>query len=319
MKRVCLLLLSVLVPALLVVPVARAGPALPSPTSWPLPGDRLVLRGFEPPEQAWGSGNRGLDLAALAASSVHAVAAGTITFAGQVGGQSVVVVTHGAVRTTYVPVRPEVAVGDRVEAGERLGVLEGSHCADQPCLHLGLLAGDTYLDPMELFTTDDSRTPRIGDDPVRLLPGDVADQMRERLHARTGEHGFLLPVDGPITSPYGLRTHPVTGERKLHDGTDFAASCGTGVAAPANGVVTTVEYDTALGRRVVIDHGLVAGLHIVTALNHLSTQDVTVGQQVMAGQRVGAVGTTGYSTGCHLHLMVWQDGWLIDPMSWFSR
>ncbi len=317
MKRILVVALLVLAQVVLVAPTARAGPALPSPTSWPLPGAPLVLRGFEPPEEAWGSGNRGLDLAATAGSSVHAVATGTVTFAGQVGGRPVVVVTHGAVRTTYVPVRPEVAVGDRVRPGDRLGVLEGSHCADQPCLHLGLLAGDTYLDPMELFTTDDSRTPRIGDGPVRLMPGSVAEQLRERIRSRTGGHGFLLPVDGPITSRYGMRTHPVTGEVKLHDGTDFAAPCGTAVAAPADGVVTAVEYDFALGQRIVIDHGHVDGSHIQTALNHLSSQNVTRGQRVTAGQRVGAVGSTGYSTGCHLHLMVWQDGWLIDPLDWF--
>lgn len=318
MRRIFALAMVLLVFA--AVPVAQAGPTLPTPTSWPptswpLSGDRVVLRGFEPPEQPWGAGNRGLDLAAAAGSSVHAVAAGTVTFTGQVGGQLVVVITHGPVRTTYVPVRAAVAVGERVSPGQRIGGLDGSHCPDQPCLHLGLIAGDTYLDPMELFATP-GEVPG-SDAPVRLLPEGVAQELRERLQSRTGRYGFVLPVAGPVTSEYGMRTHPVTGEYKLHDGTDFGAACGTPVVAPADGVVTAVEYDFALGLRVVIDHGIVAEASIVTALNHLSAQAVSVGQRVVTGQRVGAVGTTGHSTGCHLHLMVWQDGWLINPMDWF--
>lgn len=325
-----LLSLGLLVPAV-PVPQARAAPVeVGSSGVWPLPGPRQVLRGFEPPTTPWGAGNRGLDLAGVAGSPVRAVAEGTVSFAGQVGGQPVVVVTHGALRTTYTPVRAEVAVGARVSAGDRIGRLEGSHCPDQPCLHLGLLAGEDYLDPSVLFTT--ATTGRSGrDDPVRLLPEDVVDQVRRRAAQRrssggsvpgsirggAGAHGFVLPVVGPISSGFGMRTHPVTGVHKLHDGTDLAASCGTPVVAPADGVVRTVDHHPALGLRVVIDHGEVAGRQVQTGLNHLSAQDVTVGQRVVAGQLVGAVGTTGWSTGCHLHLMVWLDGQVVDPMTWF--
>ncbi len=129
---------------------------------------------------------------------------------------------------------------------------------------------------------------------------------------------FLRPVDGPITSPYGMRLHPVLGYWKLHDGTDFGASCDTPIRAAQDGVVAEKYYNSGYGNRLMIDHGRFDGKYVTTGYNHASRYVVGIGQKVSRGQVIGYVGSTGYSTGCHLHLMVWENGSVVDPMArWF--
>lgn len=128
---------------------------------------------------------------------------------------------------------------------------------------------------------------------------------------------FSMPVNGPITSSYGMRLHPVLGYWKLHDGTDFGVGCGTPIHAPYSGRVSEKYYNAGYGNRLLIDHGRVNGSYITTAYNHAIRYTVGVGQYVSKGQTIGYVGTTGYSTGCHLHLMAWKNGSMINPMSWF--
>ncbi|MVA77450.1 peptidoglycan DD-metalloendopeptidase family protein [Auraticoccus sp. F435] len=128
---------------------------------------------------------------------------------------------------------------------------------------------------------------------------------------------FSMPVNAPITSKYGMRLHPVTGIYKLHDGTDFGAGCGVPIRAPYSGTVTERYYNAGYGNRLLIDHGKVRGSYITTSYNHATSYSVGVGDRVSKGQVIGYVGTTGYSTGCHLHLMVWKNGSMINPMSWF--
>ncbi|OYO19434.1 peptidase M23 [Enemella dayhoffiae] len=130
-------------------------------------------------------------------------------------------------------------------------------------------------------------------------------------------HGFIFPTNAPITSSFGMRLHPVLGYWKLHDGTDFGAGCGTPLRAAADGVVTEKYYNAGYGNRLMIDHGKVDGRYVTTGYNHAINYNVNVGQRVTKGQVIGSVGTTGYSTGCHLHLMVWLDGDLSNPMSWY--
>ncbi|MFD0867001.1 M23 family metallopeptidase, partial [Tessaracoccus lubricantis] len=130
---------------------------------------------------------------------------------------------------------------------------------------------------------------------------------------------FIRPVDGRLTSKYGMRLHPVLGYRKLHDGTDFGAPCGAPIRAAAAGVVTERYYNAGYGNRLMIDHGLVRGSYVTTGYNHATRYIVGVGSRVKQGQVIGYVGSTGYSTGCHLHLMVWQNGRVVNPMAgWFN-
>ena len=130
-------------------------------------------------------------------------------------------------------------------------------------------------------------------------------------------HGFSYPVSAPITSPYGMRLHPVTHIWKLHDGTDFGAGCGTAIYAAYSGRVAESYYNAGYGNRLMIDHGMVDGRYVTTGYNHAIRYVVSVGQHVRQGQLIGYVGTTGYSTGCHLHLMVWLDGSVVNPMTWY--
>ncbi|HET6625504.1 MAG TPA: M23 family metallopeptidase [Nocardioidaceae bacterium] len=147
-------------------PVASAADGLTPPSGtthvWPLDPRPEVAEGFAPPTQEWGAGHRGVDLRGSPGQAVRAARDGTVTFAGMLAGRGVVVVDHGATRTTYEPVDASVAVGDRVRAGQRIGSLGlfGSHCWPRACLHWGLIEGETYLDPLSL----------VGAGPVRLLP-----------------------------------------------------------------------------------------------------------------------------------------------------
>jgi murein DD-endopeptidase MepM/ murein hydrolase activator NlpD len=129
-------------------------------------------------------------------------------------------------------------------------------------------------------------------------------------------NGLILPVNGPVTSPYGMRQHPITGEYKLHTGVDLGAPCGTPVKAAANGRVLSAGFDRAYGYRIVIRHGRINGKDVTTTYNHQNRLGVSAGANVQQGQVIGSVGSTGYSTGCHMHFEVLVNGSFVNPMSW---
>jgi murein DD-endopeptidase MepM/ murein hydrolase activator NlpD len=133
-----------------------------------------------------------------------------------------------------------------------------------------------------------------------------------------GDSGGTLsrPVSGPITSPYGMRKHPITGVYKLHDGTDFGVGCGTPIKAAASGTILQQYFNSAYGNRVILNNGVKRGVSVVTTYNHLSRFAVRAGAKVQRGQVIGYVGSTGYSTGCHLHFMVLSNGKTVNPMGW---
>lgn len=125
------------------------------------------------------------------------------------------------------------------------------------------------------------------------------------------------PVTGTyITSPYGMRFHPILHIWELHDGTDFHAMCGTPVYAAADGRVTSEYFNTGYGNRMILDHGFVDGVSLWTSYNHLTSFVASAGEQVSRGELIAYSGTTGYSTGCHLHFMVYVNGSTVDPMGW---
>ena len=133
-----------------------------------------------------------------------------------------------------------------------------------------------------------------------------------------GDGVFQRPSDGPITSPYGMRVHPVTGVYKLHSGTDFGAPCGASAVAASGGTVEAASYAGAYGNQVTISHGVINGMDVETTYSHLSAFAVSPGDTVSGGEQIGSVGTTGSSTGCHLHWEVLVNGEFTDPMSWLS-
>lgn len=132
-----------------------------------------VERVFDPPEQEWGAGHRGVDLVAPAGSPVLSPGPGVVTFAGQVALRGVVVVTHpDGLRSSLEPVAASVPVGTAVTAGATIGVVEGAqandgdgttanHCAPRSCVHWGVRRGERYLDPLSLLDRP----------PIVLLPG----------------------------------------------------------------------------------------------------------------------------------------------------
>ncbi len=135
--------------------------------------------------------------------------------------------------------------------------------------------------------------------------------------SRSAPHHAIWPVIAPITSPYGMRFHPILHIWELHDGTDFGASCGTPILSPYAGTITQEYYNVGYGNRLIIDNGKIDGKYVTTSTNHAERYIVHVGQHVKQGQVLGYVGQTGYATGCHLHLMVWLNGTMVNPMTWF--
>jgi len=117
-------------------------------------------------------------------------------------------------------------------------------------------------------------------------------------------------VNGRITSPYGWRIHPVWGGRRFHTGVDIAAPTGTPIHACDDGRVIFAGWRGATGKTVIIDHG--SGWS--TSYGHCSKIYVSVGEVVSAGQTIAAVGTTGVSTGPHVHWMVYRNGRHINPL-----
>ncbi|XAS64683.1 M23 family metallopeptidase [Micrococcaceae bacterium Sec5.8] len=131
--------------------------------------------------------------------------------------------------------------------------------------------------------------------------------------ASTGVLGAPLD-DLKTASPFGYRVSPITGgSGEFHRGQDYAAQCGTTVHAAASGTVTfTGWHPYGGGNRVVVDHG--NGLE--TTYNHLSSASVIVGQTLARGDVLALSGTTGASTGCHLHFEVMVNGEVVDPTGW---
>lgn len=131
----------------------------------------------------------------------------------------------------------------------------------------------------------------------------------------SGEWKAPLPADALLPgSPYGMRVHPITGASRMHEGTDFAAPQGTRLYSMSSGEVVHAGVMGGYGNLVIVDHG--GG--ITTRYAHMSSIGVKTGQTVKAGQSVGAVGSTGQSTGAHLHLEVRVREEPVDPLPWLK-
>lgn len=310
----CLLAFWTVATVLAPVPAMAGPPGLLRP----VPGE--LVRAFDAPAGPYSAGHRGADLLAPPGTAVLAAADGVVAFVGVVAGRPTVSIDHStggdSWRTTYQPVHGTVRAGQRVSRGDRIGWTTASQECASGCLHWGLRRGhDEYLDPMAWLSADG----------VRLLPADARPAeavgtapaglmaMLRSQPMPASSSGLVRPVSGPTTSPFGMRLHPVLHVWKLHDGMDFGVPCGTPVGSAAAGRVVLVEHNIAYGLRVIVDHGTVGGRSIRTSYNHLSSTNVGMGQAVTQRQAIGAVGSTGYSTGCHLHLMTWVNGAITNP------
>jgi len=127
----------------------------------------------------------------------------------------------------------------------------------------------------------------------------------------TGQMSY--PSDGEITSGFGWRMHPILGYQRFHSGVDFGADYGSTIRAADRGVVIFAGWYGGYGNAVIIDHGN----NITTLYGHSSGLYVSEGQAIERGQPIAAVGSTGLSTGPHLHFEVRQNGEPVDPMAYF--
>lgn len=121
-----------------------------------------------------------------------------------------------------------------------------------------------------------------------------------------------VPISAALTSGFGSRRHPILGVTRMHNGVDFGAGSGTPVIAAGEGEVVWAGSRGGYGNTVIIDHGNT----LATLYAHMSSVSVGVGQTVTRGQQVGAVGSTGLSTGPHLHFEVRQSGTPVNPLSY---
>jgi len=293
--RIALALLTMTGLAVVGNPIALAD----SGHAWPISGP--VVRGFDPPQSSYGAGHRGVDIGAPAGTPVASAADGIVTFVGVIDGVPMVTVTHGDVRTTYQPVAPTVSTGQAVGAGQTIGTLLASH-GSTTSLHFGVLLGETYLDPLSWLGGQATQRVRL------LADGTKVPEVARAAPQHSGIAGGW-PVSGPVTSGYGWRYHPILHTLLFHDGIDIGAPCGTPVTTPWPGTVVTAATSSSLGNYAVIANSN----GITSTYAHLSAISVGVGAIVAGGQQIGLVGTTGLSTGCHLHFATARGGAGFDP------
>jgi murein DD-endopeptidase MepM/ murein hydrolase activator NlpD len=206
---------------------------------------------------------------------------------------------------------------DRVEGRQTntLSAMEESY--DAKARRIRAVLADVGLDPTK--ATDATGGPFI---PYRLPTNagpferqvyriNVVRAQVERLSATVGAVPLRKPVDGEIdtTSGFGVRIDPFIGRPAMHTGLDFRGDTGEAIHVTAGGTVTSAGWSGGYGRMVEVDHG--NGLS--TRYGHMSEIDVKVGQVLKAGQSVGRLGSTGRSTGPHLHYETRIDGEAVDP------
>jgi murein DD-endopeptidase MepM/ murein hydrolase activator NlpD len=198
--------------------------------------------------------------------------------------------------------------------GERVSGLAGVNMADfrQPAGQGGALIDARPLSMEELQSTlaqlEQSSGQKV--DLLTVLESRLIDQKIGKMMLPTQQ-----PVaNAPLGSPFGWRIDPFTGRSALHTGMDFEAQQGTPILAAAGGVVVTQELHPAYGNMVEIDHGN----NLITRYAHASRVFVKQGDLVKRGQKIAAVGTTGRSTGPHLHFEVLVQGVPQDPQKFLS-
>lgn len=155
---------------------------------------------------------------------------------------------------------------------------------------------------------------------IKALEAAVAEE-RKRLAAEQGRRydGGMFTFPAPsmtrVSDDYGYRIHPILGTQQFHNGVDLAAPGGSPILAAYNGRVVAADYSATMGNYIMIDHGD----SLYTIYMHASALYVSKGQEVSKGQKIAAVGTTGRSTGNHLHFSVRKNGNYVSPWNYISR
>jgi murein DD-endopeptidase MepM/ murein hydrolase activator NlpD len=179
--------------------------------------------------------------------------------------------------------------------------------------------GDTLLKissvqdiPLEvILDANDIQSDTINPGTVLFLPG--ARMRAEDLKMALGEL-FIYPIRGRLTSPFGWRHDPFTGERRYHAAVDLAANTGTPIKAAMDGRVSMVGVNSVYGKYIILTHS--NGYQTLYA--HMNVTSVRQGAYVNQGARIGEVGSTGYSTGPHLHFAVYKNGRALNPLEFLN-
>jgi murein DD-endopeptidase MepM/ murein hydrolase activator NlpD len=138
------------------------------------------------------------------------------------------------------------------------------------------------------------------------------------LSTPVSKSGWLAPSNARRSSPFGWRVHPIYHTRKLHAGMDFAAACGSAVKATKDGTVLATTSNSSAGNKLIVGHGTSGGHVMTSSYHHLQRFAVSTGQHVKQGQTIAYVGTTGSSTGCHLHFEIHEDGTAVNPVNYIG-
>jgi murein DD-endopeptidase MepM/ murein hydrolase activator NlpD len=171
---------------------------------------------------------------------------------------------------------------------------------------LGSIAEKFRAETAAIETVNELFSDTVHPGTVLFIPGAKMDW--DQLQEINGDL-FIWPVRSYITSPYGYRKSPFTGLRQFHSGMDIGAPAGTPIRAAMPGRVTTAGWDNSFGNYVVISHH--AGYRTLYA--HMSVIRTRAGAVVNTGERIGDVGSTGLSTGPHLHFTVYKNGVTVNP------
>jgi murein DD-endopeptidase MepM/ murein hydrolase activator NlpD len=170
----------------------------------------------------------------------------------------------------------------------------------------------TYNVPLEvILDANDIRSDAINEGDVFFIPG--ARMPPDALRLSLGDM-FIFPVRRSITSGYGWRADPFTGEQRFHNGIDLRANIGTPIRAAMDGTVVDVGFNREYGNYIILSHH--GGYQTLYA--HLSTFNVRRGDRVIQGNKIGEVGNTGRSTGPHLHFSVFRNGRHVNPLDLLS-
>ncbi len=274
----------------------------PASTSSPAPAASLLLTPTPPPprlELSASQARQGTVVLAVAVPAPEGLVAV------ELGGRRYLTVREGNAVLAYLPVPLDQHLGTY-----QVTLLENGRAVDQRPLEVvdgGYPREQLFLPPAT----------------ASLLADVAAVQEEQRLLAvaygsftaqRLWQGAWHMPVDGPISDPFGVRRSINGGPYTPHTGTDLAVAEGTPVLAPAGGRVVLARELHLRGLSVVVDHG--AG--VISGYHHLSEVSVQEGQTVQAGQELGKVGSTGLAGGPHLHWEVVVSGVRVDPMAWLQ-
>ncbi len=177
---------------------------------------------------------------------------------------------------------------------------------------LGRIAAAWGIPVTAILDANDLATETITAGQSLFLPG--ARMRSDELKKALGEL-FIYPIRGKLTSRFGWRNDPFTGARRFHAALDLAADTGTPVKAAQDGKVSAVGVSPVYGNYVIVTHS--GGYQTMYA--HLSAIRTAKGARVGQGERIGDVGSTGYSTGPHLHFGVYRNGRALDPLQFLGR